>query len=87
MVDSTLQFGGDYIDPVPSYPGASSEEATKLKGIFAIDAIDGRNYAFDYRDQLKQPVMLREVNKALAGLTPGDPVVSEGFRGVAAGNW
>merc|ERR1719174_2337493 len=60
-----------------------------LNGISAIDALDGRSISrFRSLDtQMHLQLMLRELNKALAGFKPAHPSIAKGFPVLATGNW
>merc|ERR1712224_607332 len=79
-----LRYGGDFKDT-----SAREADGTVLNGISAIDALDGRGIV-NFRwltTQLDVRLMLRELNKALAGFKPAHPSIAKGFPILATGNW
>lgn len=79
-----LRYAGDFKDT-----SARESDGTVLNGISAIDALDGRGIPrFRALDtQLHLQLMLRELNKALAGFKPAHPSIAKGFPILATGNW
>lgn len=72
---ASLDYGGDYIDSTPL-----QEDGALASYVSAIDALDFRSC--DVKRQYSQEIILRELNKALAGFdVEGTP------NRVATGNW
>lgn len=80
----SLKYGGDFRDPSPR-----REDGTVLSAITAIDALDGRHEVSSaFRSQWRDQMIVRELNKALAGFLPEDSDRTlRSFRDVATGNW
>ncbi|EKX42032.1 hypothetical protein GUITHDRAFT_111887 [Guillardia theta CCMP2712] len=72
-----LRFAGPFVDNQ-----RQADDGTILRGIFAMDAYDGRRRDFNIREAM----MLREINKAAAGFSLMDDSVKQ-FSVLATGNW
>lgn len=78
----SLRYAGDFVDS-----SARDADGTVMNGIAAIDALDLRGNRMSPAEQMLAPLMLREMNKSLAGFEPMDPVTAAALPSIATGNW
>ncbi|CAE7947162.1 Parg [Symbiodinium sp. KB8] len=78
----SLAYAGDFRDPTPK-----DEDGTVLVAITAMDALDFRGQEVSLSQQLRDQLLLRELEKAAIAFAPTDEAALRRWPVIATGNW